>query len=157
MKKACIASVGNSFTDVKEQLLAGRSVLFSAAPCQIAGLKSYLGQEYDHLYCCDFTCGGFPSHEIYRVYLDALEQKFGTSVVSVDFRPKKLGWQSHAIEIIFANGRKYLAPAELDPFFYSFIYRHYSIRDNCCSCRYSKFHQSDIILADFWLYRQASY
>ena len=47
MKKVCIASVGNSFTDVKEQLLAGRSVLFSAAPCQIAGLKSYLGQVYD--------------------------------------------------------------------------------------------------------------
>lgn len=148
--------VENSFEDVKKQLLNGRAVLYSAAPCQIAGLKAYLGRDYDNLYCCDFTCGGMPSHEMYRVHLDALERKFRAPVAAVDFRPKKLGWQSHALEVRFQNGRTYLVPAELDPFFFGFVYKHYNVRDNCYVCRFSKNHQSDIILADFWLYATVS-
>lgn len=148
--------VEHSLADVKKQLLDGRTVLYCAAPCQIAGLKAYLGRDDDHLCCCDFTCGGMPSQAMYRVYLNALEKKFGSPVASVDFRPKKLGWQDHAIEMRFQNGKKYLMPAELDPFFYGFVYRQYNVRDNCYACRYAKNHLSDIVLADFWLYAQAS-
>lgn len=148
--------VENTFADVKKQLLDGRAVLYAAAPCQIAGLKAYLGRNFEKLFCCDFTCGGMPSHEMYRVHLDALEERFHARVVAVDFRPKKLGWKRHAIEVCFSNGRSYLMPAELDPFFYGFVHRHYNVRDNCYRCRFSGNHQSDIILADFWKFETAS-
>lgn len=148
--------VEQTFTDVKKQLQNGRTVLYAAAPCQIAGLKAYLGQEYENLYCCDFTCGGFSSHAMYRTHLDALERKYGAPVTAVDFRSKELGWTSLSLDIRFRNGRRYLVPGELDPFYYGFAYRHLNVRDNCYQCRYTRNHQSDIILADFWKYRTAS-
>lgn len=150
------SSVENTFPDVKKQLQAGRRVLYTASPCQIAGLKAYLGQEYENLYCCDFTCGGFSSHAMYRTHLDALERKFGAPVTAVNFRSKQLGWTSLSMDIRFGNRKRYLIPAELDAFYYGFAYTHLNVRDNCYQCQYSKNHQSDIILADFWLYAAAS-
>lgn len=150
------SSVEDTFRDAKKQLQTGRTVLYTASPCQIAGLKAYLGREYENLYCCDFTCGGFSSHAMYRTHLDALEKKYGAPVTAVDFRSKQLGWTSQCVEMHFQNRKKYLVPAALDRIYYGFGHKRYNIRDNCYQCRYAKNHQSDIVLADFWMYRKAS-
>lgn len=144
----------DSFSNVQHQLSNGREVLYCGAPCQIAGLKRFLGREYENLFTCDFTCGGFPSHEMYRAYIDALEKRRKAAVTQVDFRPKTLGWEDHAIQIRFDNGSRYHRPAALDPFFSAFLQKHYSVRDNCLNCQFSDNHYSDIILADFWRYRE---
>lgn len=43
---------------VKADLDAQNSVLFSGTSCQVAGLKKYLGKEYDNLFCVDIVCHG---------------------------------------------------------------------------------------------------
>ena len=45
----------------KEFLKQGRLVLFSGAPCQIGGLRSYLGKPYGNLICQDIICHGVPA------------------------------------------------------------------------------------------------
>ena len=45
--------MGNIFRDVKNALDDKKEVLFSGCPCQIAGLKSFLGRDYDNLYLVD--------------------------------------------------------------------------------------------------------
>lgn len=142
--------VDDTFARVKDHLKAGRTVLYCATPCQISGLKSYLKKDYDMLYTCDFACGGLPSHATYRDYIDSLEHKYGSRVTSVNFRPKTFGWKTYAVKITFANGKQYLSPASLDPFFNSFIGKHINIRDNCVDCRFAENHVSDVVLADFW-------
>lgn len=144
---------GNSFRDVKRLLTKGKLVLYCGAPCQIAGLKRFLGQEYEKLVTCDFTCGGMPSHKLYQEYLDDLESRFGAKVKTVDFRPKTLGWETYAIRVCFENGKTVHRPAKLDPYFSAFVYKHYSVGDLCLECPFSDNHYADITLADFWRHR----
>ena len=43
------SSIGATFVKVKENLNKGRMILFSGTPCQIAGLKAFLNEDYDNL------------------------------------------------------------------------------------------------------------
>ena len=145
--------VGFSFQEIKKQLNTGKKVLFCGTPCETAGLVRYLEKQYENLYTCDFKCGGLASHKIYQSYLEELEQIYGTEVTQVNFRPKTLGWESHAIKVTFSNGQVYHRPAELDPYFAAFLNKHYSLRDCCVNCPFAVNHYSDITLGDFWNYR----
>jgi len=143
---------GDSFIQIQDNLKNGRLVLFCGTPCQVAGLSSYLGKQYDNLILCDFACGGLPSHKIYSDYIEQLEKKHKSKVVSVNFRPKVSGWSRHHILIRFSNGTQYSRLAVLDPYFYSFVYGRVSIRENCLDCKFSNNHFADITLADYWKY-----
>ena len=50
------SKLGDTFKSVKADLDAQNSVLFSGTSCQVAGLKKYLGKEYDNLFCVDIVC-----------------------------------------------------------------------------------------------------
>lgn len=148
--------VDGVFSAVKENLAAGRQVLFSGTPCQVAGLKRFLGKEYENLLTCDFSCGGLPSHQIYEQYLSGLEAKYKARVQNVDFRPKIFGWSMHAIKIEFSNGKKYQRSSLLDPYFRMFIHERLSVRDYCYMCDFADNHASDLVLADFWMHNKIS-
>jgi len=148
--------VGLSFRDVKEQLETGREVLYCGAPCQIAGLKRFLGKEYDNLLTCDFSCGGMPSHKMYQQWLEGVEKKLNAPVADVDFRPKTFGWNPHAVRVAGKNGRVYNRLAKEDAYFDCFIGTHASVRDYCLECEFANNHYADIILADFWKHRSIS-
>lgn len=53
--------IGNTYQLAEKFLKAGRKVLFSGTPCQIAGLKRYLHKDYENLLAIDFVCHGVPS------------------------------------------------------------------------------------------------
>jgi len=148
--------VGTSFREVKDQLEASRWVLYCGAPCQIAGLKRYLGKEYDRLLTCDFSCGGMPSHKMYQQWLEGVEKKLNAPVADVDFRPKTFGWNPHAVRVAGKNGRVYNRLAKEDAYFDCFIGTHASVRDYCLECEFANNHYADIILADFWKHRSIS-
>lgn len=63
------AEVGDAFVRTRDLLKAGREVLFSGSPCHIAGLRRFLGRDYEQLLCVDFICHGTPSPGIFRRYL----------------------------------------------------------------------------------------
>lgn len=54
---------------VKEDLEHGRDVLFSGTPCQVSGLKNYLGKPYAHLLLVDLVCHGVPSPRVWEKYI----------------------------------------------------------------------------------------
>jgi len=62
--------IGDTYIKTKNFLLAGRKVLFSGTPCQIAGLKAYLQKDYDNLLTVDLVCHGVPSPLVWKRYLD---------------------------------------------------------------------------------------
>ena len=62
------AKVGNTYKQVKEDLLADKLVLFSGTGCQVNGLKAFLGKEYSNLLCVDVICHGAPSPALWRKY-----------------------------------------------------------------------------------------
>ena len=47
------SDINTSYSEVKKYLNDGRWVLFTGTPCQIDGLKSFLGKDYDNLITAD--------------------------------------------------------------------------------------------------------
>lgn len=144
------SDVGTTYREVKELLQEGREVLYSGTPCQIAGLKNYLGKEYDGLLLVDVLCHGVPSPGVFEDYLKYLEDKFGSKPVSVNFRNKEKSWKRLYFEVIFENGKRYFTFCGYDRYMSMFL-NNISLRPSCYDCRFTTVNrQGDITLGDFW-------
>lgn len=64
--------IGNSYAYAKRFLREGRIVLFSGTPCQIAGLKAFLGKDYDNLITIEIMCHGVPSPGVWKDYISKI-------------------------------------------------------------------------------------
>lgn len=143
------ATVGNTFISVKEDLIAGISVLFSGAGCQVNGLESFLGKEYPNLTCVDVICHGVPSPELWREYLSSISEKYDSSILSVNFRNKKHGWSDFGITKVDSKRKELYRSKDTDPFMLMFL-RDYCLRPSCYECHAKSIKKADITLADFW-------
>ena len=144
------SDVGTTYREVKALLNDGREVLYSGTPCQIAGLKNYLGKEYAELLLVDVLCHGVPSPGVFRDYLDYLADKFGSRPISVNFRNKEKSWKRLYFEVIFENGKRYFTFCGYDRYMSMFL-NNISLRPSCYDCRFTTVNrQGDITLGDFW-------
>ena len=84
--------IGNTYKQAEEFLKDDRIVLFTGTPCQIEGLKAYLGKEYDKLYTQDIICHGVPSPKVHNIYLEYLKKKFkANKIENISHRDKEVG------------------------------------------------------------------
>lgn len=84
-----------TFIGVKQNLIQGKTVLYFATSCVIAGLLSYLkcsNISTENLYTVDLICHGVPSPKIFADYI----QWLGKGIKKFDFRTKNkpLGYGS---------------------------------------------------------------
>lgn len=137
----------DNYRNVKQDLEADRKVLFSGTSCQIAGLKRYLGKEYENLLCIDIVCHGVPSPKVWKAYLAWQEKKNRSKVKKVDFRNKKdFGWRDHIETLYLENGQTVNSKV-----FTTLFYGHSILRPCCYECPYkSVMHPGDITIADYW-------
>ncbi len=143
------SDLGETFQRVKSDLEAGLKVLFSGTPCQVAGLRSFLGFDYKFLICVDFVCHGIPSP---RAWLSYKEYRSNKPIVSINMRSKETGWSHFAYSILFnyCDGSRYSAKSNVDPFLKLFV-GDYINRESCEICHFKGIDRcSDITLADFW-------
>ena len=71
------SQIKDSYKNAKTFLDAGKLVLFSGTPCQIGGLDSFLGKQYDNLITADIICHGVPSPKVFNVYVNMREKISG--------------------------------------------------------------------------------
>lgn len=146
------SSIGDTYATAENHLKQGRKVLFSGTPCQISGLKSYLGKDYDNLLLADIICHGVPSPAVWIMYLKSLAVKLHTSIsrrTSVKFRDKTEGWRNYHVTIDF-NGQIYSETCGKNTYMKAFL-RDLCLRPSCYNCRSKSLNrESDITLADFW-------
>lgn len=144
------SKIGDCYFKAKQQLMAGRIVLFTGTPCQIAGLRSYLGKNYEKLYTQDVICHGVPSPKIWRNYVNRKEETFKSQVTNISFRYKEHGWNNNSLIFEFLNGTKYIKKQSEDPYMVGYLTNIY-LRPSCYQCMYKNYErESDITLADFW-------
>ncbi|NLY75830.1 MAG: 4Fe-4S dicluster domain-containing protein [Firmicutes bacterium] len=144
------SSIGHTFKQAKEFLDRGRYVFFSGTPCQISGLKKYLGQNYNNLLCQDLICHGVPSPMVWRKYLTWKEQKAGAKATKVSFRSKTKGWRNYSLYLQYENGTQYSKTINDDLYLVGFNNNLY-LRPSCYACPFkTAFREADITLADFW-------
>jgi coenzyme F420-reducing hydrogenase beta subunit len=155
--------VGNTFIEVEHFLQEGRTVLYTGTPCQIAGLKLFLGKEYDHLLLVDFICHGVPSPLVWRKYLSELKQKFSKKsnsdikIQNISFRDKEKGWKNFSLLINMQLFQKknttnirFSETLHKNLFLKGFLIDLY-LRPSCHQCPSKSLKSgSDITIADYW-------
>jgi coenzyme F420-reducing hydrogenase beta subunit len=144
------SEIGKAFREAEKHLKNDRKVLFCGTPCQIAGLKAYVGKEYEGLTACDLACFGVPSPKVWKMFLDYLKERYKSGISSVSFRDKSGGWRESRVNIGFENGSSYLVKIRNELYCMGF-FKNLFTRRSCFDCRF-KVHNShaDITLADFW-------
>lgn len=134
------------FVQIRDDLKNGNTVLFSGTPCQTAGLNSFIGKKLrENLILVDIICHGVASPFVWRDYLNYLENKENDTIISLNFRDKRIfGWSGlHKESFIYKH-------KGLKTYNYIF-YNPYLIRKSCSSCVFTNTHRpSDITLGDFW-------
>ena len=141
------SKLGDTYKNIRNDLLASRKVLFSGTSCQVAGLKQYLGEECEKLLCVDIVCHGVPSPVVWKKYLKWQETKTGEMVTEVDFRNKRdYGWRAHVETLSLSNGKCLSSNV-----FTKIFYGHAALRPCCYECPFkSIMHPGDITIADYW-------
>ena len=86
----------DTYKEAKELLDAGRQVLYTGTPCEIAGLRTYLGKDYDNLLLADFVCHAANSVKAYKSWLKEFTE--GKDLKKLDFRDKNFyKWSTPAV------------------------------------------------------------
>lgn len=137
------ASMGDTFKCVRDDLIAGKRVLFSGTGCQINGLALFLRKEYSNLLLVDVICHGTPSPKLWEQYVLHQERKYG-KIKSVNFRAKDISWEDFGIK----ENQVYISKNK-DSFMRMFL-RNYSLRPSCYKCHAKNYKLSDITIGDFW-------
>ncbi len=148
------SEIGNAYLEAYEFLSQDRQVLFCGSPCQIAGLKAFLGSKnYEkRLITVEFICHGVPSPCVWEEYIRYLKAEGIEPICDINFRDKRNGWHNFGLSI------KYGKKGNLDRFrtirnddYYNGFIENLFLRKSCYRCKYKGLHSlADISLADFW-------
>lgn len=139
------------YVKITEALKTGKIVLFVGAPCQCAALYSYLGKDYDNLFVVDFLCRGANSPKAHRKYVEYLEKKYNSKIVSLRSKDKRNGWERFGQSAVFENGKEYFLPHEEDLRVVAYHRGNLMVRESCLDCKFKNLPRySDITLGDFW-------
>jgi len=79
----------DSYVQAKRFLGQGRKVIFTGTPCQIAGLRAFLGREYHSLLTVEFICHGVGSPGVFEEALRYISRKYGNEIIGYSFRVKR--------------------------------------------------------------------
>lgn len=146
--------IGTSFREAEKELKSGRQVLFSGTPCQCAGLKSYLGKDYDNLLLVDLICHGVPSPKVWQNYIDyrSLKENGGKRPVKINMRSKSSGWSryGYSTEFDYGNGKVTRIHNSQDLFMKAFV-GNICLRSSCSDCKAKGVERcTDVTLGDYW-------
>jgi len=141
-----------TYRKIENALNNGKKVLFTGCPCQCDAVKRYFEKNRNagKLFTCEIMCHGVPSPGVFRKYIDYLENKERSKVISYNFRSKVYGWRRPSIEICYLNGKEKIYTHAESPF-HNWFGRHLSLRVSCFNCKYRNTERvADITIGDFW-------
>ena len=142
------SEIKDSFKQVQNLLNKDIKVLFSGTACQIEGLLSFLGKEYDNLYLIDVVCRSVPSPLVLKKYMQYKESEYGEDL-TIKFRDKKFyGYNYSNLSLSKGADVKYHAGSSEDEFLKLFL-KGYINRPCCSCCKFKKqYRESDATIWD---------
>lgn len=142
-----------TFIGVKQNLIQGKTVLYFATSCVIAGLLSYLkcsNISTENLYTVDLICHGVPSPKIFADYI----QWLGKGLKKFDFRTKNKPWgygsKNFGCTITTKSDKKYIDTVKARVFLQLFFSNN-CLRPHCHNCQFCGTDKpADLTIADYW-------
>lgn len=143
------STIGDVYSKVREDLRQDRKVLFIGTPCQVAGVKSFIGERIaGNLYTVDLICHGTPSLAFLRRHI--LKKTKGVVPDEIFFRKG-----AYLLLLLLLGGkeiyRSSLFEQRYQDIYYNAFFDGFSYRDSCNTCRYAQPNRvSDVTIGDFW-------
>lgn len=143
------SNLEDTFKKAKEFLEKDRLVCFSGTPCQIEGLKKFLGKEYEKLITVDIVCHAVPSPLVWKKYLHYEKEENGLdNIQEILFRDKSKYGYKYSMMSIKSDNKIYSEGVETDPYLRAF-FGDLSDRPACYNCKFKKqFRVSDLTIWD---------
>ncbi len=146
------SDIGDCYMRAKDDLLSGKTVLFSGTGCQIAGLNCFLARQYDNLFTCEVVCHGVPSQKIWAQYRQEKEEKERKKISELVFRDKSKGWSQNQYKIEYEDGSAEFERSTVQAFHSGYLQGLF-YRPSCGTCPFASMPRvADITLADYWKY-----
>ncbi len=140
------SDMGAVYRQVQEKLEENREVLFTGTPCQTAGLRNFLGRQYDNLICAEVVCHGTPP-------MDYLDQHRKIKAPDANWYSFRGGEKD--VRMCFKKDSQILydKPWIRDEYYFAFE-RGISLSENCYSCPYARPERiGDLTLGDMHIDR----
>lgn len=152
--KYVFSDLNNSFSEIKDLLNAGETILFTGTPCQVAGLYAYLKKDYSNLVTCDVICHGVPSQMYLDLYLNEMCKLYHAKINKINFKDKSISWRNPQLSIVFDNGTEY-KEALWSTAYGKLYHERLTTMPACDECPYTVTPRlSDITIGDFWNYNE---
>lgn len=147
------SELSDSFAKIKDFLKEGRLVLFIGTPCQVNGLKNFVGENIN-LILIDFLCHGVPSHLLWDKYKEDKVKHYKAPIVKAQFRKKTYGYNGSTMSLEFENGQAYNGFLRTDLMLKAY-YGNIGTRYSCFACpAKGNNRSSDITIFDSWHAKQ---
>lgn len=147
------SDTGTTYQMVEQDLKQGKFVLYSGTPCQIDGLKNFLGKDYETLYTVDIVCHGVGSQAYFDKYMDFARERYG-KIKALRFRSKEYaGWSCVVVVVVVDSSDclKKIPYRDFDNYYYSYFLSGDIYRKSCYSCKYANTNRvGDFTLGDYW-------
>ncbi len=147
--KYIMSDMSGVYTELRKYLENGRYVLFTGTPCEVAGLKAFLGdkQNDEHLLTVDLICHGIPSVKAFDNYIRDCHGN--RKIEHLGFKDKEYGWHA-SMTVGFNSVEIYNSPCEKDDYFRSYL--NGINKNSCCGdCKFASVpRQGDITIGDYW-------
>lgn len=150
------SEIGSSYSDAQKFLEEGHKVLFSGTPCQIAGLRAFLGvKAYPNLLTVEVVCEGVPTPHYIEGFAKWLGAKLGGQVETIDYRYKDgRKWDFQVMQASLQNPSRGIFKWKQDRWFnpfWSIWLQHLISRPSCYECPFAtKVRLADMTLGDLW-------
>lgn len=133
---------------VQQVLKKGQKLLFVGTPCQVSGLKAFLGKEYENLITADLVCHGVGSQKVLDRYI--ANHSGDQSICNIRFRSKQKGYiesQKNDLILEHPDGQKTVDHSKgIVLWFAAGI----SLRESCYGCGFASMQRcADLTLADY--------
>ena len=142
------SELGSTFADVKRDLSSGVMTLFSGTPCQVAGLKTFLGRDYPNLLSVDLVCHGVPSPGFWDDYIAAKCAERSAIPIAVKFR-LKTRWERGSYALSIKDTKGVVSVPALRDLYYTLFLKGLDFRESCYTCPYASMNRpGDITVGD---------
>ena len=140
------AYLGDTFSEVKNDLTEGKLVLFIGTSCYVSGLINSLhGVDDTKLITCDLVCHGVCSPTIFKEYINSICSD-NNIIEKFNFRDKAIAGWHNPMESWMLDNKKCISNTYANLFYSDLM-----LRESCYSCKYASFIKpADISLGDFW-------
>lgn len=144
--------MGTLMRNIKQALDSGKEVLFSGTPCQVTGLKKFLGINYSNLILIDLFCAHCPGSGFFLRYL---QENFPVDEITrYDFRYKDLydkKWDCNKIKITNINNIQSVRTIKDDDYLQAFHTCSWIVSSHCLKCKYQGGTRiGDLTIGDCW-------